>query len=290
MNELERINYLLTKSKRERLTYVEYRDLQYFLIKYYVYFSNNYPVCESYLDDERVMYIADTQIGSEYENKIFIDSAYNYAIANNIKNVIHLGDFVEGTCRHRDRTREELWAEGAHAFSMLPSEVKTKLLFGNHDFSVFSHSNRDILDEFFKSDRLDVLGLGRVMLNHRGVNIKLNHYISDKLIRFADSEKESVITLEGHSHFYASLDNRRIIKVPSLSNELKDMSYYDKQNLAKFGLNLELLPPYLNFIVSSFVSEDSLLFEEMREEHNYIKAREKTLVNIKDKSIKVYKS
>lgn len=93
MTEIELVNYLLNKMLIERLSFDEYRNLQYFLIKNYVNYKFNFPVTETFIDDYSLIWISDTHIGSEYENSKFIYSAYNYAISNNIKTVIHLGGF-----------------------------------------------------------------------------------------------------------------------------------------------------------------------------------------------------
>lgn len=174
---------------------------------------------------------------------------------------------------------------------MLPNEVRTKLLFGNHDFSVLnSLSFPHLLDLFFLKNNLDVLGLGRVILNVNNVPIGLSHYISDKMLHFTTDITKEVLMVEGHSHLYFTDEFNRRIKLPALCDELKDSTYYTKRDLAKFGFDLiPLVQPYLNFVKSSFVDYDTIMFEELRQNDlGNVVSNEKVLVNIKTKEMKKY--
>jgi len=289
--QLELVNNLLKKMETERLSYEEYRNLQYVLIKYSIFYKHNYPITETYLDDNPLLYVSDTHIGSSYENKKFIYNFFNYAIKNNIKTVIHMGDFIEGKSRVWNRPKEDIQNEIITALGMLPNEIKVELLFGNHDYSVFNYYECiELLDLFFKSP-LNVLGLGRVKLNWCNVPIYLKHYISKNLLNISEEITNEVLTIEGHSHIYYVDELNRIIKVPSLSDELKDGSYYDKIDLVKFGYTfVPISKPYLNFIKSSIIDEDILLFEELRQnDDDQIVSGEKTLFHTKTKKIKKYK-
>lgn len=286
--ELKFIDYLLNKMKGERLSSEEYRALQYFLIKNSFFKRNDYPICETFMEEGKVLIISDTHIGSIYENRSFIDSVYNYAISSGIKTIIHTGDLIEGQSRVWDRSKNELESEIGYAISIIPKEVKTKLLFGNHDFSVFSAWGYvSLLDLFFKESNLDILGLGRVILNWNNIPILINHYISDKMIHFDNAITNEVVMLEGHSHLYFANPLNRVIKVPSLSDELKDSTYYEKINLAHFGYTLVTNhKPYLNFIQSTFLGND-ILFKEMRQNSNgYIVPNEQVVLDVNGKTFR----
>lgn len=296
MGEFERINYLLNKMRREELSIEEYRDLQYFLIKNHGVYKKNYPITETSIHDDKLLFIADTHIGSEYENRDFIDGAYNYAVKNGIKTAIHLGDFVEGKCRqvYWNRGKDELRNEIERAISYLPNEVKTKLLFGNHDLSVFNFkSYPELLDLFFLSSKLDILGLGRIILNWNNIPIGLKHEVSHKLAHIDDKFMKEAVMVCGHSHIYECDETDRIIKVPSLSNELKDSDYHANQRLFQnFNWSFsDSTVPFLNFIAAGFVDEGIILFENYAKNHlGDIVSCEKVEVNGKTKELKKYKN
>lgn len=264
------ISSYINKMKEGSITRGEYRDLQYSLILKSANFESNYPICNTSISDEEVLFIADTHIGSEYENDYFMERAYRFAVDNKIRTVIHLGDLIEGTVRENRRTLnyKDAKDELIRAINFVCYYgIETKLLLGNHDFSIVNKFAYPLLpklidDYFVTNDLLSVLGLGRVILDWNGVKIKLNHKISEKLLTFEENDIVSDIDLLGHAHWYYISENRNAISVPSLSNELKDKTYHDSIALQKYGYKLERNKPYLNFLKARFIGDGVILFQE----------------------------
>lgn len=285
MTEIDAVYFLLDKMNKGIITSEEYKVLQYFLIKNSQVFESNYPVCTTSINDDRVLFISDTHIGSEYESHYFMFNAYNFAINNNIRTVIHLGDLIEGTVRENRRTLsyENAKAELERAINYVCYYgIETKLLLGNHDFSIvnkFSYpSFPKLVDNYFTTNKLfSVLGLGRVVLNWNGVKIILSHKISEKLLNYEKGEIVSDFELLGHAHWYYMSENKNAISVPSLSNELKDKTYYDSISFQKYGYSLERNKPYLNFLIARFVDDGVILFEEYVERDGKIVINEEVV-------------
>lgn len=294
MTEIEAVYFLLDKMNKGIINSEEYKVLQYFLIKNSQVFEKNYPICATSINDDKVLIISDTHIGSEYENHYFMSNAYNYAINNNIRTVIHLGDLIEGTVRENRRSLsyDDAKKELERAINYVCYYgIETKLLLGNHDFSIINKyaypSFQNLVYNFFATNRLlSVLGLGRVILDWNGVKIKLNHNISEKLLTYENSDFVSDIDLLGHAHWYYISENKNAISVPSLSNELKDKTYYDSISLQKYGYKLERNNPYLNFLIARFVDDGVILFGEYAERDGKIVLNEEIVFNKNERLIK----
>ena len=294
MTEIEAVYFLLDKMNKGIINSEEYKVLQYFLIKNSQVFEKNYPICATSINDDKVLIISDTHSGSEYENHYFMSNAYNYAINNNIRTVIHLGDLIEGTVRENRRSLsyDDAKKELERAINYVCYYgIETKLLLGNHDFSIINKyaypSFQNLVYNFFAMNKLlSVLGLGRVILDWNGVKIKLNHNISEKLLTYENSDFVSDIDLLGHAHWYYISENKNAISVPSLSNELKDKTYYDSISLQKYGYKLECNNPYLNFLIARFVDDGVILFGEYAERDGKIVLNEEIVFNKNERLIK----
>lgn len=294
MTEIEAVYFLLDKMNKGIINSEEYKVLQYFLIKNSQAFEKNYPICTTFINDDKVLIISDTHIGSEYENHYFMSNVYNYAINNNIRTVIHLGDLIEGTIRENRRSLsyDDAKKELERAINYVCYYgIETKLLLGNHDFSIINKyaypSFQNLVYNFFATNKLlSVLGLGRVILDWNGVKFKLNHNISEKLLTYENSDFVSDIDLLGHAHWYYISENKNAISVPSLSNELKDKTYYDSISLQKYGYKLERNNPYLNFLIARFVDDGVILFGEYAERDGKIVLNEEIIFNKNERLIK----
>ena len=285
------ISFMLNKMKAVGLTDEEYRNLQYNLIRNSEIFESNYPICETNFFGNSFILISDTHIGSGYENAIFMDYVYNYGVKNNISAFVHAGDLTEGVIRKRDKSLLEIQEEIVRAVNFISYYgLKNLLLLGNHDFSgINKHKFPELTDYFFNSSYVDILGLGKVVLNWNGVSIKLSHKISNKLINFENDVYTDMLSIEGHAHAYSVSEYNKTIKLPSLSNELKDSSYYLARDLPQTGIKLNLMcrpSPYIDFIKASFVEQDVILFEEFREKDGYLISPESLLYDAKSKTLK----
>lgn len=164
------------------------------------------------INDERVLVISDTHIGSIYEEQYLIAKAYEYAYKNNIKNVIHAGDLVEGlsnTTNVKDDINKQFLK--VNNFYNHTKDINTYLLLGNHDFNLEFYNNVDLLDKFKNLKNLIHIGTETSYMNFNDNFIKIYHETKSQFKKVPDFYAN--ITLEGHHHRY-DFSNKKIILPP----------------------------------------------------------------------------
>lgn len=223
---------LLTTMDNGEISKDEYKILQYFLFKYEQNYHYNYPLSKTSLNENRIMFISDTHYGNpQDENDRLVYIAYNEAIRQNIKTVVHIGDLIEAGCINHEKTYGEVYNELKKAIDSMPNEVTTKLLLGNHDYSAI-RTYPNILKCYFQQQKLDILGMMKVLLNWQDIaDIYLYHDIK-QLKDKNPLEQHGILRIEGHHHYLDFLEKYRMLYLPSLSNKfitgtnsLKDMQH-----------------------------------------------------------------
>ena len=104
------------------------------------------------IDSDKCLIIADSHLGrieddrNEYDeeniellngNDYAIYEAYHYASKKNIKNIIHLGDLIEGNSDKTQRKMLPVEYQISHLIEVFPEkeDIQTYLLYGNHDLN-----------------------------------------------------------------------------------------------------------------------------------------------------------
>lgn len=294
---------LLDRMQKGLLSKEEYKELQKLLIENEILFregrtdSMPYPICKTEITGDKIMFVSDTHHGNgQFENKSFTDYAYNTALRENIKTVIHAGDLIESTTapQHWNENYNDqivkVRAELKKALEAIPNELQIKLLLGNHDYTTIKRYLK-LIPYYTDSEKIDILGMQRVLLNWDDyAKINLEHFIpqlkypeNDELQREKD---ETTITLEGHHHYYAYKDDFKSLYLPSLSNaifSLQESQYFSTRGFKDF---------YPFFVVASKNTETSLIFEAycVDKENKYAPTKGDTLeVNPKTKKLTIYK-
>lgn len=300
-NNLIIIGSLLKKMNEGTLTKEEYRRLQKLLIENAGAFDRNtedcfsYPLCKTDIPKGKIMFISDTHHGNKtLENRHYTDYAYDTALSENIKTVIHAGDLTEST------TAEPRWTipyNEAHAMvkeelktalKAIPDELQIKLLLGNHDYTTIKRF-QSLIPYYTESNKIDILGMRRVMLNWDDfATINLEHYIPQlnfqEFEAYQKAKEDATVTLEGHHHYYFLRENERTLELPSLSNAtLGVVSNY----LYRRGENYSPV-----FVIASKESETSLLLKAYcieRNGRNTPKIGDTIEIDTKTKVLKYYK-
>ena len=181
------------------------------------------------IDSDRCLVIADTHIGRlkpgedensylsdrHYSNERCLWTAYDYACRNGIKNVIHLGDLIEGNSNPRWSQKLSVDAQLEYLAKVYPpaEECKTYLLYGNHDENIQLHDKKE--KDFYKRCRnMEQIGTGLSYMFFCDYIIKLYH---DCNMIFKKLDINPEFTLAGHSHSYSFNPYQRYIHVPALS-------------------------------------------------------------------------
>ena len=162
-----------------------------------------------------ILVIADTHIGSEYENLTYIDEAYNMGIKKNVVSCLHLGDIVQGKFNQCDKTLD-------YQMKMLdkrypePNEFETNLLMGNHDYVVFEYYPyyKELLEN---KKGLNPLGYKRVYFSWNDYLFAMDHkvkQISDTFIY-----DNCAVYFIGHGH-ELKIKAEDKLKAPTCSDDI----------------------------------------------------------------------
>ena len=173
------------------------------------------------LQDNQLIIISDTHLGSKLDNLNYIYKAYDYALSNNIKTIIHLGDLFQSTMRNVSPSYIEPSTQLQLFLTILKSypSIDTYILFGNHDLHLLKKDDT-FLKELNNYNNLKILGFKKSYLSWQNTIISLHHPISKYNLNIPSIIDK--IKLYGHRHQLYLKDNQ--IYLPSLSDDLKTYS------------------------------------------------------------------
>jgi predicted phosphodiesterase len=164
---------------------------------------------------DSILVIADTHIGSEYENLKYIDLAYDMGVAKNVSSCLHLGDIIQGRFNQSDKTLE-YQMEVLEKIYPEPTEFDTNLLMGNHDYAVFEYYPyyKEILEN---KKGLNPLGYKRVYFSWNDYLFAMDHkvkQISDTFIY-----DNCAVYFIGHGH-ELKIKAEDKLKAPTCSDDI----------------------------------------------------------------------
>ncbi len=178
-------------------------------------------VTEKDSDYYKAVIISDTHIGSTKENIGLISRVYDYCIQNDIHNIFHLGDLVDGTSGHVENKDLNPKDQINHTIEDYPNEksILNFILLGNHDLDII---NEDVtLHDAIIKNRKDMvcLGYGTKDIFIKNDSVVLKHSI---LIDKTDNNYYGRLVFKGHSHQMKVIDdlNNHYVHAPSLSDLL----------------------------------------------------------------------
>ncbi len=169
------------------------------------------------IDEEKVLIISDTHLGSKYENLDYLREAYKFAEDNNIHTILHGGDLIQSTMtnvlnQYRDEIRQVQHVITDYPYSR---EIQNYILFGNHDYNTLKKNDIfwEILDQ--RQD-FHLLGFKKAYLTWLGNRISLNH--TTKKYKIPIPKADTELQLKGHSH-KISYYKEKSISIPTLSDD-----------------------------------------------------------------------
>lgn len=282
--ENNRIKELLEKMKLKQLNLQEYSELQMLLLRREASFSNSYPLSRIAVLGDKIMFLADTHSGNGRAEKLeFLDIAYNNALKQNIKAVIHAGDLTEACPVEHDKKFEIVLQELLKAYAHMPNEIITGLVLGNHDYSAI-RTHPSVIPYYFNTSKIFVLGMQQVLLNWGDINILVSHPVS-QLTMAEDGHTLADIIIEGHHHKFDFHEDERKIDLPSASRDALGFlvsSLYDKYRQKYSRL----------FLTASKQDENIVLFEIYSIECNRFEdiiPTDTIELNTKTKQLRLYK-
>ena len=216
-----------------------YKIIDY-LIRYGENNIDNLNAIKNYYDSlqinqDRCLVIADNHIGrllrsEEYnpsqmfENERGLYFAYNHALKKGINNIIHLGDLLEGNSDIYQNKIQAIPYQFEYLERVYPhiTNIKTYLLYGNHDYNLIYYDNVD--EKFYNvCTNMELIGVNYSYINFCNQRIKLSHYCNTAEY-IKNIELPYDFELSGHSHIYNVFEEERFIRIPSLSSVSIDKS------------------------------------------------------------------
>lgn len=197
-------------------------------IKYYENGKRGYSSKEqnergviTYKDSDcyKSIFISDTHFGSNRENVGYIDKVYDYCIQNDIHNIYHVGDLVDGTTGYSGDKALNPKEQINHVIKDYPRDnnIINFILLGNHDLDTINEDTtlHDAIIKYRKD--MCCLGYGTKNFFIKNDFFVLKHSI---LIDKSDNNYNGKLIIKGHSHYMKMVDdlNNHYIYVPSLSN------------------------------------------------------------------------
>lgn len=165
------------------------------------------------ISDDKCLVISDTHIGSYDEDLALILQAYEYAYKNNIKEIIHAGDLIEGLSDINGFKHSlNIQISNAYNFYNCINDITTYYLYGNHDYNVYLYDKVSLKEKLENIKNLIYIGTENSYINNGSDILKVSHECSKNwkntpLFNYS-------ILLEGHHHKFRNIDSG--ISLPAL--------------------------------------------------------------------------
>ena len=199
-------------------------NLEYYEVLYYIEVifgqdvAKKMAFCKTLLDD-KLLVMADTHLGSKFENMDYIYGTCEWGVKNNIKSFIHLGDAIQSTYKPVSKIYNTFESQVYHLINDFPKMdgVTFYFLFGNHDFHTFSQK-RWLLDMVQEREDFKILGFSKAYIYYKKIPVLLSHWCPK--YNFEIPNVKSFFTIKGHSHCLSIRDNT--IFASSISDDMKN--------------------------------------------------------------------
>ncbi len=202
-----------------------------------------------------VGFVSDTHLCSKEQQLHMLNSAYRYFYENEISDVLHVGDLVDGD--YGEKRKAQIYTRFMHGakeqsdyvIEMYPkvSGITTRFIQGSHD-ETHKLNGGIILGEIIDNARSDMIyeGQDRADIVINGVKIRLRHpgggvskYRSRSLQNTIDSMSSGnkpKLLAEGHYHksYYCIYRNVHTLLVPALCYQSQFMQRRDISNIMGF--------------------------------------------------------
>ncbi len=187
--------YLQDLIKTPNITKEDYR-----LIKNFI---NNNFVFNNYSNNSSFIVIADLHFGHRKEKLYYLDSVYNYAVKQDIKDIYIVGDLLDGQFFISKKNLNSYEKQFMHLINNYPYDksIHNYALLGNHDYW-FEEKGRILINEELEKERIDftTMGYKRAYITALGSSIAYKHLMDNYKIKLP--AYTPCIQFKGHSHKY----------------------------------------------------------------------------------------
>lgn len=191
----------------------------------------------AYSENLKLCLISDTHLCSKYDRLDILNYIYEKAYKNNVKHILHSGDFTDGRSNRPEHVYElkELSYDGQvdYCVEKYPKEygIYTYAIGGNHDAWWYKSTGSEIVKSIAKQ-RDDIIYLGpdcadlklgkiKVRLYHgKGGNAYAKSYKLQKYLDAIPQDEMPQILQTGHIHqsFYMKQDNTHCFQTSCLED------------------------------------------------------------------------
>lgn len=216
------------------------------------------------INNNRLLMISDTHIGSKKCNIDNLDIVYEYAKKYSINNIIHTGDLLHSNRPGVLNKYMDPYNQVEYLLDIYPFDkyINNYILFGNHDYHLLK--DRDDLYKNIDS-RVDfnLLGYKRAYLDYLGYLISVYHSIDKYKMRLPN--EDTIMSFCGHRHEF-NIESKDKIMVPTLSNDLKD---YGNYNFYPGFLEIYMNNESLNIILHNIIDKKVVGMYRYEKKLNY---------------------
>ncbi len=173
------------------------------------------------INENKIIIISDTHIGSILENIDYLNMVYEYALKNNIKTILHGGDLLQGTYKNVAPQFQNMINQIRHLLTIYPyhPKITNKIILGNHDFHILKKTP-SLQAELTRKDFI-ILGIKKGYLDWQDILISISHTCPKYHIEIPNLK--TLINFCGHAHKFAIHHDNKIL-IPTLSDDNKDNS------------------------------------------------------------------
>lgn len=180
--------------------------------------------CQLDIRDKKIMFISDTHYGSVFDNIKYAYTVFDFAKANGIRTIFHVGDILEGTSNNTNEILD-IDDQIEYFLNRYPSDknITTYAVLGNHDYLAIKPKSLRYHTLNSRKD-INIMGLKKVFANWDESNIGLQHNIEKYKLLLSNGFHED-FCFKGHSHYFLikEFEGQYHVHVPALCN---DPSYY----------------------------------------------------------------
>lgn len=204
-------------SEISEMTQLSFYEVHFLLRKIEGSFDADQFVSSADIPYSKVLILADTHLGSKYENLSYLREAYQYAQDHDIHAAIHAGDLIQSTISNVKAKYVDEFRQLEHVIDDYPllEGMKNYILLGNHDYNTLRKG-----EEYFRilkeRDDFAFLGFKRAYVTWKGQLISICHPV--KKYALPISSVENFLNIKGHSH-KLSYHKDKSIQVPTLSDD-----------------------------------------------------------------------
>lgn len=171
------------------------------------------------IEEQKIIIISDTHLGSIYENIDYLKQVYEYAKKHNIKIILHTGDLIQSVARNVSNKYRNEYKQIIHVIEDYPhdEDIMNYLSLGNHDYHTL-RKDSEYLETLKTRKDFNILGFKRNYVLWQGNVIGLIHETPKYKIEIP--KLKTLYDFHGHSHKFTNHKGHRIL-VPPLSDDLK---------------------------------------------------------------------